>query len=460
MKMQPTLYYIVDQNLVCRRRTNAILQIGSLIEGAPLITFDQPWEGDHCVYHNFFKDGDIYRMYYLAHASNRPFTEIKVCYMESQDGFHWVRPHLGLREFNGNKDNNIILDQSDQPHEGDFFDNFFVFKDRNPHSKKDELYKALAYKNPYRLECFFSADGINFRRGYPIEVEGHFDTLNVCFYDEDLEKYVAFIRGFHNIIDPMDLNQATRDIRRIESKDFRTWKETGLLDFGPSEDIPLYTNQVMKRAKNTYIGFPTRYIERHEWNDNYEKLLGKEARLARMNAHPRYGLALTDCLFMLSQDTKKWQRFDEALITPGIEDGTNWVYGDGYPAYGLIKRGPYVHFFLRKHQWSSSPAVLYDYYIRRDGFAYYYAPYQEKKIVLKPRKLSTDHIFINFATSAAGYVRLEISNGRKTISSLAMFGDSLHREVSIDSKELTGFLEQKVTITIYLKDAKIYTIAL
>ena len=460
MKKNEGTNLIVNDSIVNRSKTNAYLSVGQFIEGEAILTFDKPWEGDHCVYLNFFKDGDIYRMYYLAHSVKKPLDELKVCYAESKDGFHWEKPELGLRYYNKSKANNIILDKTDKPEEGDFFDNFFVFKDTNPHCKKNQLYKALAYKNPYKLECYFSNDGIHFTKGYPIDVEGYFDTLNTCFYDNNLKRYVAYIRGLHNIVDKNDLNKATRDIRRIESKDFKNWKESGQLDFGNSDDIPLYTNNVMKLYESTYIGLPTRYIERPKWNDSFEKLTGRDARLERMKVHPRYGLAITDCLFMLSSDSKKWQRFDEAILTPGLENESNWVYGDCYPAYGYIEKDGYYHFFLRRNQWSDNPTVIYDYKIRKDGFAYYFAKYKEKVISLKRLKLKNNKIFMNFSTSAAGYIRFEISCDNICLKSEEMFGDSLNREISIDEFQLGQLIDKEVEIKIYLKDAKIYSISI
>jgi hypothetical protein len=54
--------------------------------------------------------GGIYRMWYAARA--RPDADVSSywpAYAESEDGIHWVKPQLGLVEFNGNKKNNLLL---------------------------------------------------------------------------------------------------------------------------------------------------------------------------------------------------------------------------------------------------------------------------------------------------------------------------------------------------------------
>jgi hypothetical protein len=57
------------------------------------------------------KDGRIYRMYYRGGSKEPDDREDKelTCYAESFDGIHWLKPNLGLHEFAGSKDNNIII---------------------------------------------------------------------------------------------------------------------------------------------------------------------------------------------------------------------------------------------------------------------------------------------------------------------------------------------------------------
>ena len=64
-------------------------------------------------------------------------------------------------------------------------------------------------------------------RSYPRAVitdKGAFDSLNVVFYDPLAKLYRGYIRGYHNSADPK-IKNAVRDIRLIESKDFKTWSE-------------------------------------------------------------------------------------------------------------------------------------------------------------------------------------------------------------------------------------------
>jgi len=62
---------------------------------------------------------------------------VVVCYAESNDGIGWKRPKLGLVEFKGTKNNNIILSEFGTH-------NFTPFKDANPKCPAEAMYKAVA----------------------------------------------------------------------------------------------------------------------------------------------------------------------------------------------------------------------------------------------------------------------------------------------------------------------------
>ena len=79
-----------------------------------------------------FQDGDIFRMYYRGHryiVDDKPLRQAQsevVCYAESPDGIRWIKPNLGLFEWQGSKENNIIWLGGPETH------NFAPFKDTNP----------------------------------------------------------------------------------------------------------------------------------------------------------------------------------------------------------------------------------------------------------------------------------------------------------------------------------------
>ena len=183
---------LVDDYLIERMSGEVELRLHPPVEREVVFTHDQPWEGNYSGYNTLFQDGDRYRMYYRAAAwpglGKQP--SLWVCLAESKDGIHWVRPELGLVEFNGSKQNNIILS-------GQASNTFVPFKDTNPEAKPEERYKALAaLNNPTGLYAFASPDGIRWQRmsDAPVIIRGKFDSQNVAFWDEVRRCYVAFYR--------------------------------------------------------------------------------------------------------------------------------------------------------------------------------------------------------------------------------------------------------------------------
>lgn len=457
-----------DEYLIETEETSARLQLHKLQTKEVVIDHNESWEGDGCDFHCIVKEDRFYRIYYLGWDTLNPDSNvfeprpIVVCYAESKDGKTWVKPKLGICEFEGSMDNNIILD-----HNTASFDNFSVFKDTNPDCPKEEIYKGVAIdrKDDY-LWCYTSADGIHFKKAWRMSNQGKFDTLNSAFWDSNASQYVCYIRDFHDVPGE-DLNAGIRDIRRMVSSDFVNWSIPVLLDFGDGDDYPLYTNVVQPyyRADHMLIGFPSRYVEKKEWTPNFDSFAGVDRRKKRMKIHPRLGLVITDCLFMSTRDGMKWKRWDEAFMTPGLEHEYNWVYGDCYPALGIIETEsdiPYapndLSMYAYDYHWAMSPAKLRRYTIRLDGFVSYNATYKPCKIVTKPFIFEGDELSINFATSAVGFVKIKLRDEEgRTINSIDMFGDSLDKTVVFEDGDVSSLAGKRVQMEIDMSDANLYS---
>lgn len=473
-----------DSFLLDEGKTTALPLLHSPILREKCFSFDAEWEGCSCGYFNFFYDEEInkYRLYYLAIRTNQYGVAqdgVRVCYAESDDGIHWERPNLGLVEFNGSTVNNILLNKEQHPR----LDNFFVFRDDNPACPTEERYKAILRKvnrgDPkevhcdFALQCLVSSDGIHFRDGWPIHLHGAYDSLNVAFWDKEAEIYRCYFRWNHVAGDKTTnekMGLGIRDIRYMESRDFKNWTEPKLLDFGDCEDIPLYTNMVMPyyRAPHIQIGFPTRYIERKEWSKCYDALCGKEKRLMRMETERREGLAITDCLFMAGRGTEKFTKYDEAFIRPNPECPENWIYGDCYPFYGMIETpsvlknaDPEISLFVRMNHMMGAeyPTDIYRYSIRCDGFVSRRAGTEEKVLVTKPFVYQGDDLYANMETSARGYMYFTLtSSDGETIKSCEMFGNAIDKKIGFEDGDITRFSGKEVILQVRMLDADLYAV--
>lgn len=429
-----------------------------------VLTHDEPWEGSGTGYHAIFRDGPILRMYYIAaELTNEDGTELSsrplyACYAESRDGVHWTKPELGLFEFEGSKKNNIVWSAPQ-------LDNFTPFKDPNPDCPPDELYKSVS-AGPGGLFALKSSDAIHWTRliDRPILTKGAFDTQNNAFWDPVRKQYWCYIRDFHD---------GVRDIRVSTSPDFRNWSEPEPIAFADdAPDEALYTNQVRPydRAPHIFLGFPARYVER-EWSPSFDALPDVEHRRNRMRFEKRFGTAITDGQFMTSRDGRTFRRWDETFLRPGPERRDNWVYGDGYMGLGLIElpaedagAPPELSLYVSENHWKPSER-LRRHTIRVDGFASLHARRKPGEVVTKPIVFSGRELSLNFATSAAGSVRVELQDADGApISGFALddcdelFGDSLDRAASWRGQTDVGRIAGRpVRTRLVLSDADVYS---
>lgn len=470
-----------DDYLIDTRFTDAQLSVNRPIKRDIVMVCDRAWDGNANDFFTIIKDDGFYRMYYETWSFFDPtYTEgINVCYAESQDGIHWERPNLGMCAFRGDTDNNIIM--------ANIPDNITVMKDENPACPPEHRYKAImsmtdvsgyAYADPHRpkngLICMVSADGIHFEK-YNVISQGYaYDSQNSVHWNPHTGKYYCYFREFHNKPESQNTTLQETSVRGIlvsESSDFIHWSEPEPIDFGGSEDYPLYTNCVMAYPYDTryYIGFPTRYVERKGWTRNYDRLCGADKRKKRMEMEPRLGLAVTDCVFMSSRDNKNWYRFDEACLTPGPEEPNNWVYGDCYPAIGgLIETpSPFVgepnemSIYVFNHHWMEEKVELVRYAYRRDGFASVKAGYQKRVLCTPAFTFEGETLSMNFRTSARGSVYVQVrdmhNNPIEGYNSCELFGDALDRGVDF-AHPLSALQGKPVRFVFTMQDAELFAI--
>lgn len=83
----------------------------------PVLRPTEPWEGHQIVlFGTVMRNAgfDGWRMYYTTY---NPPEHTLICLAESDDGIQWRKPNLGLYEYRGDKDNNIVF-QSSKPNDG------------------------------------------------------------------------------------------------------------------------------------------------------------------------------------------------------------------------------------------------------------------------------------------------------------------------------------------------------
>ncbi len=437
----------VDEFLVAKRGSLE-LKLHEPVKQEVALVMDKPWEGPTSTYVSVVQDGGTIRLYYRGSAGGSDHSDDQVtCVAESKDGIHFTRPSLGLIEVAGSKDNNIIW-RGVESH------NFAVTLDANPAAKPDERFKTLAGlkepgknwqegKTPGGLFAFGSADGLHWRklRPDPVMTKGAFDSQNLAFWDAQRGSYVCYSRIFTTV----------RAIQSSTSPDFLNWSEgtpnkyeAGIRPehFYTSATIPCPT------APHLLLAFPKRFMSSRK----------------KIPEHKPAGVS--DAIFMSSRDGVFWDRpFLEAWVRPG-PDPKNWTDRNCMTAWGIVETSPVEWSLYVSEHYRSDDNRLRRVTVRKQGFASMHADAKGGEFTTKPLRFSGDKLLLNYATSAAGCVQIEVQDQEgKAIPGFALadmpelFGDELAAAATWKSgSDLQSLAGKTVRLRVLMRDADLYAL--
>lgn len=247
----------------------------------PIIPQDRPWETRGIGPATLMFDEGRFRLWAGAETTDNKHYP---CYFESMDGRAWLKPNLGLVEFDGNKDNNLI------PPGG-----CSVFKD--PSAPPGERYKSVWHSSckPEEFERYrksrawskiatemdvgkvhairaaVSPDGLRWTElADPVGFEPT-DTQVVGYWDQGIGKYVLYTRsymmgvrapGFEPPTPEMYQLYCRRAIGRTESADFRAFAPAQVIvepgpEMSPSDQIYTNCRTTIPGAPDQHLMFPT-----------------------------------------------------------------------------------------------------------------------------------------------------------------------------------------------------------
>jgi hypothetical protein len=397
----------------------------------------EPWEGNTCAYYSIFRDGDVYRMYYRGSHGDVKTGKTQhpevTCYAESRDGIHFTKPKLGLVEWDGSKENNIIL-------EGLGTHCFVAFRDENPNCKPEARYKGISRGRPVGqkgLYIFHSADGIRWSltKNEPVITDGYFDSQNLAFWDPVEKQYVDYHRTFTNNV---------RSIMTCTSSDFVNWTKPVLLKY-PAEtpNQHLYTNAIRpyERAPHIKVGFPTRY------------------RPSDSQVEP---------IFMSSRDGLNFQRWNKAVIptdAPKERDGNR----SNYMANSLVSlkgNDRELAVYGSEAYYEGPDSRLRRFTYRVDGFVSVRAESEGGELLTKPLRFQGEQLVLNFATKNGGSVKVELQDetgnaisGFELANCQPLTGDSIEQTVSWKTSDSVAKLSGKtIRVRFVIQNADIYSI--
>ena len=250
-------HLVLDSRIIASKE-NAKLTLGKVRKHAanPLFEEDKPWEKrfDN-LYANVIYDDEekIFKCWYSPFTvdnSAKGMTleqrqkvkyeapderEMAICYATSKDGIKWVKPELGIVEYEGSKANNILWRGSGErgnlwegPHGTGIFKDI---RDENPKRRYKAFLKAEI------LSVAFSADGIHWSKAIKCpEADSAGDTHNNAFWAPTLGKYVGITREWGDAFG--------RQVARTSSADFLNWRKCKIVLEGLDENYQTYAMPV------------------------------------------------------------------------------------------------------------------------------------------------------------------------------------------------------------------------
>lgn len=378
-------------------------------------------------YATVIKDGSLFRRYDRGgiadfDGDSRETTH----YWESRDGAHWIQPKLGLFEIDGSRDNNVIIANTKW-----IAHNFSPFLDRRPGVPAEQRFKALAgVHKGGGLFGFVSGDGIHWKKLKPtplITSTGFaFDSQNVSFWSASEQRYVCYFRSWRTP------HGSLRSISRSFSTDFVNWSAPVAMNPNrPGEHLYTSGTHPYFRAPHIYVALPTRFL-------------------------PDRG-ASTDIMFMTSRGKNRYDRtFMQAFIRPGL-DPNKWGNRSNYAALNVVPTGPdEMSIYVRERRYT----------IRTDGFASIHASDGSGELVSNPLRFQGQQLELNYSTSAAGSVRVEIQDvsgkpipGYRLDECPAIVGDHIERIVGWKRGSDVGALAGKpIRLRFVMADSDIFSL--
>ena len=462
-------------HLLIQRLTRTRLHLHDPQPREIVLRHDTPWEGPFSLYHTIIHHEGRYLLYY------RGWPELEgngvYCVAHSEDGIHFQRPTLDLHPWQGSLANNVIL--AEEP----FTHTFAPFVDTRPGIPARERFKAFSRnvgapdrngKRKASLSGFVSEDGVHWRilSAEPLITDGAFDSQNVGFWSEAEGRYVAYYRTFSSLEGlredrrgPTTTARNLRRIKRATSTDFLHWEPGVVMDYrtadrpAPVEEFYINQTRPYFRAPHIYVALPARFMA------DRQAITAEEA--AALEVHETQLSACSDACFMTARPGTEWydRTFMEALIKPRIGAG-HWSARCNYPVDGVVQTGPEEMSLYIDEHYAQPGNQVRRYSLRLDGFVSVRASHGGGELLTRPVIFSGRELELNYATSAAGSLRVELRDpeggpipGYTLREARDLFGNRLAGRAAwkhgTDVSRLAG---RPVQLRFVMRDADLYSL--
>jgi len=440
----------------------------------PIVVADKPWEirpdrqiSNHAGLGSVIYDPGYkkFRMWYSSIARlSRPDPKDPsfMCYAESDDGIHWVKPALGIVEYKHSMDNNIVFANAGGPF------GFMVMRDER---EKDpaKRYKGIGIRHPGVITLLTSPDGLHWPA---VEGVPRFDDKFSLAWDPIRELYTMV----KDQTSPMDmLDHAGRKETTLGLY------ESPTLDQWQSQGLGISFNEVDRYQGSTHQWIMNPFVYRNQ----YLGLVDVES-LRRLNVTNHQEL-------MSSQDGRSWQEVAAAgqafIAPPGGNDYLKLInLASGPP----IPVGDDVYFYYTSR--IDRKGAIGFAKVRRDRFAGLrsgegqvpagdanaitktveplWGNFHPSYVLSKPVEVSGPKLQVNLQTQTVGTLRVSVRQpyvddnhpggepipGFTSAECIPLSGDTTRLEVHWKNhQDLSELVGKEISLMFELKDATIWS---
>lgn len=351
------------------------------------------------------EQGKIRLWYICRDADNRP----NLAYAESSDGVTWTKPNLGIVDYHGSTDNNLVGVPS--------LDGAVA---RDPHGRAGEDYVYVGHVHGEGVFRYTSADGLHWKRDAQALLAFRADTQNVVFWDERIQRYALYLRGW-DLADRWE--NRLRKVVRLEADDLSgpiALARSGKGD-NPTrpEDLPRIVDEVPTvlaadgrdpRGTDVYTISAQPYPLDPRWYLGFPSFFRRDKNISdgRLEVH-----------FVGSREGIDWERYDRApYVRLGLEGGDNanmvfigpgmvirgdeiWQFGTGFRnRHGAVE-----------HRKERADGVIYRHVQRVDGFVSLDFAVDGGRAQTRPVRVEGPRLLVNVDTGALGDLRVGLLDG-------------------------------------------------
>ena len=425
---------LIDDRFIAESK-NVTLHMNRPQKMGAVLLPDKPWESmdlGFCV--SVIHHEGQYKMWYMARTAA---FDMRICFARSTDGVQWEKPSLGVIEFDGSKDNNIVMAGVMEA---------IVFLD--PAGPPEARFKSITdmhWPDPQKAGLYVhtSPDGIHWKMAQQRVLPLLPDTANQAFYDTRLKKYVAHIRAWAPMrkIARLEVDDITKPwpFRQLDKPAY-LWGEGKIA--GVSHEFPIVFGYDELDPPNSDHYNPA--CVQYPWADDSYFLFPSPYRHFRNPPVGKYGNdGLLDIQMATSRDGIQWTRLTRDPYVPlGLEGEIDSK--QLYMAVGMVRSGNHIFQYYGgyNHSHGASQGLTRRGSIcrlqqRLDGFVSADAAFEGGEFTTPLVTFAGSRLVLNINTSAMGTCKAEI---------LDVEGNPVAGHSLADCDEIGGnFIEKTVT---------------